>query len=339
MPSARRRAIAAVAGAVAVVALGAVDGDSAARAAEPVRLVGASQFDENHAFTKTMRRFEELVKACYADGPVEFEMHLNSELGLEKDYFAYMSQGISVDYAVVSPAHMSTFSKMAPLMDMPFLFRDQEHWRKVLDQDALKPVADDILAKADVRILGYAGGGVRNVFANEPIAGLDELEGATLRMQGAPIWTRMFAALGAAPTVIAYNEIYNAIQTGVIKGAENEAAGIEQMRFYEVAPHVALTRHAITVRPLAFSNKTFQRLPAGLQDCVTSAGKEAGRFGSELESGQDGEKLAAMEQKGLLKTNEFAGRERMMELALPVKRAYAEELGAADVLGAIDAIR
>lgn len=308
-------------------------------AAQAITLVGASQFDENHAFTKTMRKFEELVKACYTDGPVEFEMHLNSELGLEKDYFAYMNQGVSVDYAVVSPAHMSTFSKMAPLMDMPFLFRDQEHWRKVLDQDALKPVADDILEKADVRILGYAGGGVRNVFANEPVANMDQLQGLPIRMQGAPIWTRVFSALGAAPSVIAYNEVYNAIQTGVIKAAENEAAGIEQMRFYEVAPNIALTQHAITVRPLAFSNKTFQRLPEKLQECITTAGKEAGQYGSEIESSQDAQKLAAMEEKGLLKTIPFEGRETMMKLAEPVKQGYAEELGAAEVLAAIDAIQ
>ena len=82
--------------------------------AETFTLRGASQFDEEHAFTKTMRKFEELVQQYY-DGPheVEFVMHLNSELGLEKDYFAYMSQGISVDYAVVAPSHMSTFSPMA----------------------------------------------------------------------------------------------------------------------------------------------------------------------------------------------------------------------------------
>src|SRR5690606_23554152 len=127
-----------------------------------------SQFDENHAFTKTMRKFEELVTACY-DGPVEFEMHLNSELGLEKDYFQYMSQGISVDYAVVSPAHMSTFSQMAPLMDMPFLFRDLDHWHKVMDSDALDPIAEDILKTADVRLIGYAGGGTRNIIANKPV--------------------------------------------------------------------------------------------------------------------------------------------------------------------------
>jgi len=128
--------------------------------ADTIRLNGASQFDESHAFTKTMRKFEELVQEYY-QGPdeLEFVLHLNSELGLEKDYFAYMSQGISVDYGIVAPSHMSTFSQMAPLMDMPFLFRDLEHWNKVLDGDALAPLADDILTKADVRLIGYAGGG------------------------------------------------------------------------------------------------------------------------------------------------------------------------------------
>ena len=68
----------------------------------------------------------------YYGKPVNFVLHRNSELGLEKDYFAYLSQGISVDYAIVSPSHMSTFAKSAPLMDMPFLFRDMDHWHKVL---------------------------------------------------------------------------------------------------------------------------------------------------------------------------------------------------------------
>jgi tripartite ATP-independent transporter DctP family solute receptor len=323
-------------GAAAIALLALAGGD--ARAQDTITLVGASQFDENHAFTKTMRKFEELVQACY-DGPVEFEMHLNSELGLEKDYFQYMSQGISVDYAVVSPAHMSTFSQMAPLMDMPFLFRDLDHWRKVMDSDALDPIAQDILKTADVRIIGYAGGGTRNIIANKPVTNMAELADLDIRMQGAPIWTTMFDALGAAPTVIAYNEIYNAIQTGVIDAAENEAAGLEQMKFYEVGPHISLTQHAITVRPLAFGNKTFERLPPELQDCVLSAGKEAGKYGREVESTEDAQKLQAMEEKGWLETHEFTEKDKMLELAQPVKQAYAEELGAADVLEAINQIQ
>ncbi|MBT3482562.1 MAG: TRAP transporter substrate-binding protein DctP, partial [Opitutales bacterium] len=125
-------------------------------------LRGASQFDENHSFNQTLRKFEELVKENYG-GEVRFEIYGNSELGLEKDYFAYMSQGLSVDFAIVSPSHMSTFSKAAPIMDMPFLFRDTGHWNKVLNGDALQPIADDVSDRADVQLIGYAGGGTRHL--------------------------------------------------------------------------------------------------------------------------------------------------------------------------------
>ncbi len=306
--------------------------------AQTVTLVGASQFDENHAFTKTMREFERLVTECYS-GDVAFDLHLNSELGLEKDYFENMSQGIAVDYAVVSPAHMSTFSQMAPLMDMPFLFRDLDHWNAAIDAGTLDPIADDILEQADVRIIGYAGGGTRNVFANKPVRNMDEMKDLSIRMQGAPIWTRIFDALGAAPTVIAYNEVYNAIQTGVIEAAENEAAGIEQMKFYEVAPDLALTLHAITVRPLSFANATYQRLDEELQNCIDEAGIAAGKLGRDTESGEDSQKLQAMIDNGWITTHEFEGRDRMRELAEPVMKAYAEELGALEVYEAIAAVQ
>ncbi|BDA85738.1 C4-dicarboxylate ABC transporter substrate-binding protein [Aureimonas sp. SA4125] len=311
----------------------------AAPAVAQTKLVGASQFDENHAFTKTMRKFEELVSACYTEEPIVFEMHLNSELGLEKDYVAYMNQGLSVDYAVASPAHMSTFSKMAPLMDMPFLFRDEDHWKKVLEADALKPIADDILAKADIRLLGYAGGGTRNIFATRPVTNMEEMKGLSIRMQGAPIWTSVFGALGAAPTVIAYNEVYNAIQTGVIEAAENEAAGVEQMKFFEVGPELSLTKHAITIRPLMMSNKIYQGLPEALQKCIDEAGPKAGQHGRDIESSEDGKKVDAMVEKGWIKTHEFTDRDAMLSAASPVLEAYAEELGAAEVLKNIQAIR
>src|SRR5207237_6826441 len=126
-------------------------------AQQPITLHGAGQFDDTHPFNKSLLKFEELVKKYYGK-PIDFVLHRNSELGLEKDYFAYMSQGISVDYGVVSPAHMSTFAKAAPLIDMPFLFRDLDHWNKVLDSDAFQPIVDDVTKKTDMLINGYAGG-------------------------------------------------------------------------------------------------------------------------------------------------------------------------------------
>lgn len=306
--------------------------------AEDFTLVGAVQFDESHAFTKGLRKFEELAGAC-SGGSLTFDLHLNSELGLEKDYVEYMSQGISVDYAIASPSHMSTFSQMAPLMDMPFLFRDLDHWNAVLEQGALQPIADDILANANIRLIGYAGGGTRNLIVNKPVTNMAELEGLPMRVMGAPIQTRIFEAIKAAPSVIAYSEVYNAIQTGVIDGAENEAAGIEQMKFYEVGPEIALTQHAITVRPLGIAEATFERLSETQQQCVLEAGKEAGKYARDIESGQDSEKLAKMEADGLLKTHVFTERDKLLELAEPVKAAYAEELGATEVYKAISAVQ
>ena len=78
-----------------------------------------------------------------------------------------------------------------------------------------------------------------------------------------------------SPTVIAYNEVYNAIQNNVISAGENEAAGVETMKFYEVAPNLAMTEHAITIRPICFSGKTFKTLPKDLQDAIAQ-----GRQGS-----------------------------------------------------------
>ena len=307
-------------------------------AAQTITLHGASQFNDDHAFTKAMVKFEELVKKYYGK-PVNFVLHKNSELGLEKQYFEYMAQGKAVDYAIVSPAHMSTFSKAAPFIDAPFLFRDLKHWNKVLDADVLKPVADEIAQKADVMLIGYAGGGTRNIFVNKPVRNMAELKALKVRVQGAPIWSRTFQAAGMAPTVIAYNEVYNAIQNGVIAAGENEAAGVEQMKFYEVAPHLSMTQHAITIRPLCFSGKTFAKLDKALQAAVLKAGKEAGAYGRQIESSEDEAKLVKMEKEGKLKRVPFAGRDQMKKLVDPVMAAYAKEIGAEQILAKINAIK
>jgi TRAP-type C4-dicarboxylate transport system substrate-binding protein len=238
----------------------------------------------------------------------------------------------------VSPAHMSTFAKAAPFIDAPFVFRDIAHMNQVVKQDLLKPVADEIARRAEVMLIGHAGGGVRNIFANKPLKNLAELKGLKVRVQGAPIWSKTFAAAGMSPTVIAYNEVYNAIQNNVISAGENEAAGVEAMKFYEVAPHLNLTQHAVSIRPICFSVKTLKALPKELQDAVLQAGKEAGDFGRQLESSEEETKLDALEKAGKLKRVVFEERPQMKKLVDPVMEAYAKEIGADDIYGKINAV-
>jgi TRAP-type C4-dicarboxylate transport system substrate-binding protein len=245
-----------------------------------------------------------------------------------------------VDYAVVAPSHMATFSKQATLMDMPFLFRDLDHWRKVMATgEALRPIAEDVAAKADVMLIGYGGGGVRNVVSRKPVRNLEELKALPIRVMGAPIQTRIFQAITAAPTVIAYDEVYNAIQTGVIQAGENESPGWSQMKWHEVAPEVSLTQHAITIRPLCFSGKTFRRLPRDLQAAIVKAGREAGAYGRDWERREDERILEKMKAEGKVRVHPFTERVKMLGLVAPVKAAFAREVGADTVLGSIDSVK
>lgn len=303
-----------------------------------ITLHGASQYGDEHPYNQGMLKFEELVKKYYGK-PVNFALHRNSELGLEKDFFAYLNQGISVDYAIVSPSLMATFAKAAPFIDSPFVFRDHDQMNKVIAADILKPLADEIEKQADVMVLGYHGGGVRNIFASKPIHNMAEMKDLKIRVMGAPIWIKSFTAAGMAPTVIAFNEIYNGIQTGVIQAGDNEAAGVEQAKFYEVAPNLILTKHAISLRPLCFAAKTFRKLPADLQAAIRKAGVEASEWERKVEIDSDSARLDKLEKAGKLKQITFEDRDKMRALLAPVLATYAKEVGAEGIFASINAIK
>ena len=147
----KRRSV--LAGLGITAAAGVLGMPSILRAQSPITLNGAVQFNDDHAFTKALVRFEELVKKYYGK-PVNFTLHKNSSLGLEKQYFEYMSQGKAVDYGIVSPAHMSTFAKAAPFIDAPFVFKGIEHMNKVVEKNILSPIADEVATKAEVVLNG-----------------------------------------------------------------------------------------------------------------------------------------------------------------------------------------
>jgi TRAP-type transport system periplasmic protein len=306
--------------------------------AQVITLHGASQYADEHPYNQGLLKFQELVKKYYGK-PINFVLHRNSELGVEKDFFGYMNQGISVDYAIIAPSLMATFAKAAPFIDAPFVLRDHEQMNKVVAQNVLKPISDEIEKKADVMVLGYGGGGVRNIFSSKPIHNLADLKGLRIRVMGAPIWISTFTAAGMVPTAIAFGEIYNGIQTGVIQAGDNEAAGVEQAKFYEVAPNLILTKHAISLRALCFSGKSFRKLPADLQAAIRKAAFDACEWERKFESDADAARLVTLEKAGKLKQIKFADRDKMRALMAPVLEAYAKEVGAEAIFARINAIK
>lgn len=305
--------------------------------AKPIKLVGATQLPDTYVFWKTLVFFRDKVKEYYK-GPLEIDLHHSGAVGTEKDYVEFMIQGVSVDFAIAAPSWAATWDKRVSLLDPPFLYRDIDHWEKVLSSgEAFKPIEQDLLKKG-LRILGYGGGGTRNLILRRPISTMQDASSILLRVMAAPIQSKIFNAAGMRPVPMDYLEVYNAIKTGVVDGLENESASLMSMKFYEVAPSIILTRHVITVRPLFFSEKSFQKLPKDLQEVILKAGKEAAAFHRRTETKADAEALKEMEAKGWIKTYPFDTSE-MQKRAIPVLLEYAKEVGGEDIVKAVWAVK
>ncbi len=304
-------------------------------AQEPVTLVLETMLPEEHVYFRTLKFFAEKVDEYY-DGPIEFELHHSADLGTEKDAFEYMMQGISIDVSIISPAWMATWDERAPFMDAPFLFKNESAWEEGMATEVFKPIADQLTQKG-VRIIGYGGGAQRNLILNKPVWRTADLPQVEMRVQGSPLAQNVFNAVGVKATPLDYMQTYEAIKTGVLDGLENEPAGMNEMKFYEVAPYYVLTNHQMTVRVLCISEKRFQSFPEELQEAILKAGREASAFHHVTEVGEGDQILENLVESGQLKVIRFYNTE-IQKRATPVVEEYAKELGVEDILEAIKAI-
>jgi TRAP-type C4-dicarboxylate transport system substrate-binding protein len=306
--------------------------------AQAVTMHAATQFNDEHDYNRTLKKFGELVTKYYGK-PVEVIIHGNSELGVERDYAKFMNQGISVDVSILAGSNMSNFTKAAPLLDVPFVFRDRDHWNAVIAKGGMKPLFDIIEQQSGMTVIGICGGSTRNIVANRPVRNMKEMAGFKMRVIGAPIQGKIFGAFGAKPSVIAYNEVYNAIQSGVIEGLENEAPAMLNSKFYEVAPEVSLTQHAVVTRLLVVSGKSMKKYPADLQAAILKAGAEAGAFNRDIQATEDKGALDKMVAEKKARTHVFTERAKLLEISKPIVAEFAKEAGVDKILADMQAVK
>jgi TRAP-type transport system periplasmic protein len=320
--------------AVAAFALGI----SASAQAQTLTMHAATQFNDEHDYNRTLKQFGELVGKYYGK-PVNMVIHGNSELGVERDYAKFMNQGISVDVSILAGSNMSNFTKVAPLLDVPFVFRDRDHWNAVIAKGGMNPLFEMIEKQSGMIVIGVCGGSTRHLVANKPMRNMKELAGYKIRVIGAPIQGKIFSAFGTKPSVIAYNEVYNAIQSGVIEGLENEAPAVLNSKLYEVAPEMSLTTHAVVTRLLVFSGKAFSKYPADLQAAIRKAGAEAGAFNREIQAREDKGAMDKMVAEKKARTHVFTERDKLLEISKPIVEEFAKEAGADQILAAMQAVK
>jgi tripartite ATP-independent transporter DctP family solute receptor len=211
------------------------------------------------------------------DGRLSIEMFPSMQLGGEKEMIEQAQIG-ALQFARISVGPVGTIVDDLNVFNLPFVFRDVDHMRKVIDG----PIGDELLEKISnepqTRLIGLAwmDAGARSVYNKvRPIRELEDLQGLKIRMMGNPIFVDTMNALGGNGIAMGMDQVYNALQTGVVDGAENNPPSYDSFGHYPIATHYSLTEHLIIPEILVFSRRTWEELSEEDQELIMRLAKEA----------------------------------------------------------------
>jgi len=158
---------------------------------------------------------------------------------------------------------------------MPFLFRSKEHMRAVLDG----PIGEEILKSCEAQGfigLAYYDSGSRSMYTvKKPIKTLADAKGLKVRVQQSDLWVALLEAMGANATPMPFGEVYTALKTGLVDGAENNWPSYESSRHFEVAKYYSMTEHSMAPEMLLFSRRVWDTLTPDDQKAIRQAAKES----------------------------------------------------------------
>ena len=213
----------------------------------------------------------------YTDGRVKVEVYPNSSLYKDKEELEALQLG-SVQLLAPSIAKFSPLGvKEFDIFDLPFLLSDEARARQMMASPMMAELNKKLEAKG-VEPLAYWDNGAHNYTANRPLVLPDDFRGMKMRIQGGKVQDAVARELGAIPQIIAFGELYQALQTGVVDGEDNVASNILTQRFYEVQKHMTLSHHSRLTYGLV-TNKTFWNgLPDDVRAQLDRAVKETNAF-------------------------------------------------------------
>ena len=202
------------------------------------------------------------------DGRVDLQIFPNSQMGSDPDVLSQIRAG-GIDCVLMSGLIFSTLVPVASINGLGFAFKDYAQVWNAMDGD-LGAYIRGALAKVNLFAMDRMwDSGFRQITtSSKPINSPADLKGLKIRVPGAPIWTTLFKALGAAPTPVNYTELYSALQTKAVEGQENPLAIIQSTRLYEVQKYVAYSNHMWDGWWFVFNARSWAKLPKDLQAIV-----------------------------------------------------------------------
>jgi tripartite ATP-independent transporter DctP family solute receptor len=218
--------------------------------------------------TKGDYEFARLVKEA-SGGRITVEVYHSKQLGEEKAVIEQVQLG-AIDFTRVSVSVMASFARDLDALQLPYLYRDADHMWKVLRGPIGAELFQKLEASNFVGMCWYDGGS-RNFYTKKPVKSVTDLKGMKIRVQQSPLMVGMVEGLGAVATPLDYGQVYSALQTGVVDGAENNWPSYLTTSHFEVAPYFITDEHTRVPEIMVASKRVFDRLSKADQALLKKA--------------------------------------------------------------------
>jgi len=245
---------------------------------------------------KGAERFKQLAEER-TKGRVKVEVYPNSTLYKDKEELEALQIGA---VQMLAPS----VSKFGPLgvkeyeaFDLPFIFPDKAALARVTEG----PIGAELFKKLEergIKGLAYWDNGFKDMTANRPLRRPEDFKGLKMRIQSSKVLDAQFRALGANPQVLAFSEVYQALQTGVCDGTENTPSNIYSQKTHEVQKYLTVSDHGYIGYAVITNKKFWEGLPPDLRATLEGAMKDASRYANEISQKENDDALAAIKASG-----------------------------------------
>lgn len=256
-------------------------------------------------------RFKELVEEG-SEGRITVEIYPNSELYGDEDELQALQSG-SVQMLAPATAKFTTIAPAIQVLDLPFIFDSVDEIPEVASPDTNVGQAifeNEDLRNRNIRVLGLWDNGLKQLSSDTEMRSPEDLQGLEFRIQPSDVLRSQFRAWGADATPLAFAEVYNALQQGVIDGQENPYSNIESQNMHTVQDYITASNHGYIGYVLTINEEFYQSLPDDLKEVVDDSAAEASAYNREIAEEVNNEALRVIEEEGSTEIIELTDEER-----------------------------
>jgi len=276
---------------------------------------------------KAAEKFKELAEAA-TKGRVKIEVYANSTLYKDKEELEALQLGavqmLAPSMAKFGPLGVKEFE----LFDLPYLFTDQQSLERVTNG----PVGREMLKRLETKGLiglSFWDNGFKIMSSNRSMHVPTDLKGLKLRIQASKVLDEQMRVLGANPQVMAFSEVYQALQTGVVDGVENVPSNLYTQKMHEVQKHMTVTNHGYIGYAVVVNKKFWEKLPADVRSQLDGAMREATEYANKIAQQENEAALESIRKSG--KTTVYmpteAEKAEWRKVMLPVHKTMEERIG------------